>query len=65
MVTSLDCERELIGSALTKKFVEILTDEIDDYIEGYSIKDFPSNCESPVKNICGSLVALDFPTLFN
>ena len=55
---SLDCEKELRGSALSKKFVEILKDEIDDHINGYSIEDFPSNCDSPVKNICGSLVTL-------
>ena len=55
-ITWLDCEKELRGSVLTKKFVEILKGEIADHIDGYSIEDFPSNCDSPVKNICGSLV---------
>ena len=45
---------------MTKKFVELLIDEIEDHIEGYSIKDLPSNCERPVKNICGSLVTLNY-----
>ena len=53
-ITILECEEK--GNGLSRKYLEILIEEIADHIESFAIKNFISNCDLPLKDVCGSLV---------